>query len=132
VLGTVWAQERWIGGLPIRKERRGRLKGQSTGGAAEQAFKHRARDALGLGGLAACPLKARKSEGGKYGLRQASMSRGVEARGSVWTLSVPRALGSFESGRPVAPKPARAKADGKLDDGVPRAAKNRGGGALAV
>jgi hypothetical protein len=76
--------------------------------------------------------KLEKSEGGQFGLRQASIPRGVEARGSVWTLSVPRALGSFESGRPVAPKPARAKADGKLDDGVPRAAKNRGGGALAV
>jgi len=30
----------------------GRLEGQSTGGDAEQAFKHRARDALGFSGLA--------------------------------------------------------------------------------
>jgi hypothetical protein len=33
----------------------GCLKGKSTGGDAEQAYKHRARDALGFGGLAACP-----------------------------------------------------------------------------
>jgi len=33
-----------------------------------------------------------------YRFRQASMSRGVEARGSIRTLGVPRALGSFEAG----------------------------------
>ena len=32
-----------------------------------------------------------------YGLRQASMSRGVEARGSGRTLGVPRALGFYEA-----------------------------------
>ena len=45
--------KRWLGGLPIRKERQGCLKGKTTGGAAEQTYKHRARDAIGLGGLAA-------------------------------------------------------------------------------
>jgi len=42
----------------------------TTGDSAEQAFKHRARDALGLADLR------------NIGLRQASMSRGAEARGS--------------------------------------------------
>ena len=47
------------------------------------------------------------------------MSRGVEARGSLWTPGVPRALGSFRAMR-IFPK----------DDGVPGAAKKQGGGAL--
>ena len=91
--------KRWLGGLTIRKERQGCLKGKTTGGAAEQTFKHRARDALGLADLR------------KFGLRQASMSRGVEARGSVRTLGVPRALGTFRERR--------------LDYGVPGAAAER-------
>jgi hypothetical protein len=37
---------------------KGCLKWKSTGGAAEQAYKHRARDALGLGGLAALRTSA--------------------------------------------------------------------------
>jgi len=48
----------------------GRLKWKSTGGAAEQASKHRARDA-----------KVRRTCG-NTGFRHASASRGVEARGS--------------------------------------------------
>src|SRR5674476_94204 len=53
-----------------------------------------------------------KSEGGQNGLRQASMSRGVEARGSVRTLGVPRALGSFESGGWTTAYPAPVKNTG--------------------
>jgi len=42
--------ERWIGMPAVRP---GAWNGQSTGGDAEQTYKHRARDALGSGGLAA-------------------------------------------------------------------------------
>jgi len=63
-------QQRWISGMPIREERQGRLKGKSTGGDAEQTYKHRARDAEGLADLRL------------YQLQHASMLRGVEARGS--------------------------------------------------
>ena len=51
--------------------------------ARSKPNKHRARDALGLADLRF------------YGFRQASMSRGVEVRGSVWTPGVPRALGTW-------------------------------------
>ena len=55
--------------------------GSTTEDLAEQAYKHRARDALGLADLR------------QYGLRQASMSRGVEARGSEhFCLRTPRKL----------------------------------------
>ena len=47
--------QRWIGSLAIRKKSRGCLKGKSTGGTAEETYKHRARDAIGLGGLAVYP-----------------------------------------------------------------------------
>ena len=56
-------------------------------GGCGASLKHRARDALGLADLRH-----------EQTLRQASMSRGVEARGSFWTPGVPRALGS-SSGR---------------------------------
>ena len=75
--------------------------GRPPGTARSKPKKHRARDALGFGGLAACLAEARKSEGGHYGLRQASMSRGVEARGSFGALGVPRALGTFGAGERI-------------------------------
>jgi hypothetical protein len=53
------------------KGKKGCLKWKSTGGAAEQTSKHRARDAKGLANLRL------------FGLRQTSVSRGAEARGSV-------------------------------------------------
>ena len=79
------APERWIGAstsgeaAPERSVHRGRC------GAS---LKHRARNAIGFGGLAALHLT-----------RQASMSRGVEARGSLGTFGVPRAL-AFRGVRP--------------------------------
>src|SRR5690242_5102909 len=101
----------------------------STGGGAEQASEHRARDALGFGGLAVYLPK------GGYGLQHASMLRGVEVRGSehfclrilrklecARTLGVPRALGISRVGRIADMK--RGPARGRH--------KNTGGGALAV
>ena len=43
-------RERWLGSLTIAGEK-GCLKWKSTGGATEQTYKHRARDALGLADL---------------------------------------------------------------------------------
>jgi hypothetical protein len=67
---------------PCRKARR--LKNGSPPGALRsKPHKHRARDALGLADLR------------HYRFRQASMSRGVEARGSDFgSMCVPRALGT--------------------------------------
>ena len=82
-----------------RSRFRPHVAGPTTGEGAEQAYKHRARDALGLADLRhALPIARTRAEGEHTGLRQASMSRGVEARGSNWTPGVPRALGS-SSGR---------------------------------
>ena len=60
---------------------------------------------LWFGGLAACRAEPRRDRGkaGTTGLRQASMSPGVEARGSSRPFGVPRALGSFGGGRISAP-----------------------------
>ena len=69
--------------------------GRPPGTALEQAYKHRARDALDLADLRLARRSSR-SEGATHGLRHASMSRGVEARGSIGTPGVPRALGSSE------------------------------------
>ncbi len=101
--------KRWLGGLPIRKERQGCLKGKTTGGAAEQTYQ--------------TPRAGRHRTWrtcGTTGLRQASMSRGVEARGSIRTLGVPRALGFFRGRRKMGIRPTRGRS------------KNTGGGALAV
>jgi hypothetical protein len=54
--------------------------GLPTGVGAEQAYKHRARDALGWADLRFTRRSAQARR--RAGLRQASMSRGVEARGS--------------------------------------------------
>jgi hypothetical protein len=54
--------KRWRGGRSIREERTGRLKGLSTGGDAEQTYKHRARDALGLADLRPLGLRSNLSE----------------------------------------------------------------------
>ncbi len=103
--------KRWLSGLAIRKESVGCLKGKTTGGDAEQTSKHRARDALGLADLR------------HYRFRQASIPRGVEARGSEHsclrtlrklgapgTLGVPRALGSIRaSGKGIRAYPALAQ-----------------------
>jgi hypothetical protein len=63
-------------------------------GGCGASLKHRARDALGLADLRhALPIARTRVKGEHTGLRQASMSRGVEARGSNWTPGVPRALG---------------------------------------
>ena len=59
----------------------------TTGDHAEQAFKHRARDALDLADLRF------------NGLQHASMLQGVEVRGSDRTLGVPRALGTSKARR---------------------------------
>ena len=88
----------------IRKERSGCLKGKSTGGDAEQTYKHRARDAIGLGGLAVI-----RTSTSLYVARRRPCVR--------WTLGVPRALGSF--------------AAAVKHDGLPGAAKNRGDFACA-
>jgi hypothetical protein len=68
--------------------------------------KHRARDAMDL-----VDLRFKL-------LRQASMSRGVEARGSSRTRGVPRALGSFRRRQ--------------MDYGLPGAAKNTGDDACLI
>ena len=65
-------------------------------GGCGASLKHRARDALGLADLRH-----------EQTLRQASMSRGVEARGSFWTPGVPRALGSGRAARDQEDRPSR-------------------------
>ena len=67
-------RERWTKRPTNPQGEKGRLKGKSTGGTAEQTYKHRARDALGLADLR------------QFGFRQASMSRGVEVRGSEYSV----------------------------------------------
>lgn len=67
-------EQRWIGGPTIRKERWVAWKVTSTGGETEQTSKDRARDAIETADLRL------------FGLRQASMSRGV-ARGSDGPLA---------------------------------------------
>jgi len=81
---------------------KGRLKGKSTGGFAEQTYKHRARDAEGSADLRHCKL------------RQASMSRDVGARGSPGPQK-----------RPARPR-LSGDAKERLEYGVPGAAKNTG------
>jgi hypothetical protein len=88
--------------------------GSTTEDGVEQTYKHRARDAMETADLRL------------YGFRQASMSRGVEVRGSehfcLRTLrrlecaldpGVPRALGSL-------------RVAAKMDDGLPGAGKEHG------
>ena len=65
-------------------------------GGCGASLKHRARDALGLADLRH-----------EQTLRQASMSRGVEARGSFWTPGVPRALGWGRAQRSKEDGPSR-------------------------
>jgi len=87
------------GHVAVKPQRANANEKRPPGIAWEQAYKHRARDALGLADLRhALPIARTRAEGEHTGLRQASMSRGVEARGSNWTPGVPRALGS-SSGR---------------------------------
>jgi len=72
--------------------------------------KHRARDAEGLADLRfALPIARTSVRGEAQGLRQASMSRGVEARGSNWTPGVPRALGSFPGDADLPPRRRRTR-----------------------
>jgi len=63
-------------------------------GGCGASLKHRARDALGLADLRhALPIARTRAKGEAQGLRQASMSRGVEARGSnmdSWRPARPR------------------------------------------
>ena len=108
VLGTIWIHQRWIGGLPIRKERRGRLKGKSTGGGTEQTYKHRARDALGMADL------------------------------RHYCFDKPRCREASRPAGPLGPEASRAPSAvfrGRRKDirrgRTPRRPKNRGGGALA-
>jgi hypothetical protein len=74
------------------------------GARRSKPHKHRARDAMETADLRF------------YGFRQASMLRGVEVRGSVWTLGVPRALGSFRGRRrrwkTAYPAPVKNTGDG--------------------
>ena len=85
----------------------------SRGGADHRegcgaSLKHRARDALGLADLRhALPIARTRAKGEAQGLRQASMSRGVEARGSFWTPGVPRALGWGRAQRSKEDGPSR-------------------------
>ncbi len=101
--------QRWIGGLPISRGEAGSPERVRPPGAMRsKPNKHRARDAEGLADLR------------QLSLRQASMSRGVGARGSGRPDSVPRALGTF----------SRA-AETESDEGLPGAdSKNTGGGAV--
>lgn len=87
------------GHVAVTPQRADANEKRPPGNAWEQTYKHRARDALGLADLRhALPIARTRAKGEAQGLRQASMSRGVEARGSFWTPGVPRALGS-SSGR---------------------------------
>ena len=63
------------GGVSRPGKRVQRDERTTTGGDAEQTYKHRARDAEEMADLR------------QYGFRQASMSRGVEVRGSSGTLA---------------------------------------------
>jgi hypothetical protein len=82
------------GHVAVKPQRANANEKRPPGIAWEQAYKHRARDALGLADLRhALPIARTRAAGEHTGLRQASMSRGVEARGSNWTPGVPRALG---------------------------------------
>src|SRR5512147_1826664 len=83
------------GHVAVTPQRADANEKRPPGNAWEQTYKHRARDALGLADLRHALLIAQtRAKGEAQGLRQASMSRGVEARGSNWTPGVPRALGS--------------------------------------
>ena len=102
-LGT-FGSKRWLGGL--QSGRRERLPEMEV---------HRGRCGANLANTARGTPKDWRTCG-TTGLRQASMSRGVEARGSIRTLGVPRALGSFpgerkwEYGLPGAAQRIRAMA----------------------
>ena len=97
------------GGLGAGAQKAQPLKGTSTGGGAEQT---RTPSRGTPGTWRTCGSKksfeARKREEGRH----ASMSRGVEARGSGWTLGVPRALlirgAHLEYGVPGADQTIRA------------------------
>ena len=98
---TVWACS---GGKAVPRQEGGLPETVSPPGAMRsKPHKHRARDALGFGGLAA---------------RHDSTSLDVARRRGPWVLrtpGVPRALGSFPGA-----------AVSKSDDGVPGAAKKQG------
>ena len=96
------ATSSWKPRNPAAVDRRQRLKGMSTGGQAEQTYKHRARDAGDLADL-------RYSDFDKPRCREAS--------GSVGPLRTRR------SARPRSYRGARRK---DLDYGVPGAAKEYG------
>ena len=95
--------------------------GSPPGAARSRPIKHRARDALALADL-------RLS-----GLQHASMSRGVEVRGSSGTKCVPRALGTSrelrksecDEGLPGADK--RIRAMNHVCANPPRHPEERGG-----
>ena len=100
------------------------LKGQPSGGHAEQAYKHRARDAGGTGGLAALPARkpvARAERPNRPARdRAASVSRDAEARGSIVTPAF------------RAPSLLPRASDANRTTGEPGArSNNTGGGALA-
>ena len=96
---SAWALTRWNLLRELSDDHRGRC------GAS---LKHRARDALGLADLRpALPIARTRAQGEAQGLRQASMSRGVEARGSFWTPGVPRALGWGPAAKDQEDGPAR-------------------------
>jgi len=132
--GTGRNPQRWIGRPDNRKREKGRLKGQSTGGHAEQAYKHRARDALGLGGLAF----ARRHDAG--GNRTFDMPRCREASRpagpSTFSLRTLRKLECAPDPwrparpRPVAPKRTRGGGFGNM--AYPGPAKEYGRWCLAV
>ena len=107
------------GHVAVKPQRADANEKRPPGLAWEQTYKHRARDALGLADLRhALPIARTRARGEHTGLRQASMSRGVEARGSSWTPGVPRALGWGGSGK------------GAKKTGLPGAStKNTGDGA---
>ncbi len=70
------------------------LKGTTTGESVEQTYKHRARDAFGSGGLAACRAEARKSEGGHRTSTSLDVARrrGPWVHQDLWRPARPRIL----------------------------------------
>ena len=115
---------------PCRKARR--LKNGSPPGALRsKPNKHRARDALGLADLRHARRRKRRRE---PDLRKASMSRGVEARGSEhFRLRKPRKLECAPGPmRPARPRYFFRGASGGMAMRPTRGRpKNTGGGALA-
>ena len=96
--------KRWIGGC--RKEAPER---SSTGGHAEQTYKHRARDALGLADLRFFLRRAVWCDGGRLDVAR---RRGPRVRLDPWRPARPRYF---------------SRAGGFGDDGVPRRRPNQQG-----